>query len=93
MSDLQDRIVHDRQNEVTLGERIIALKRRLDEIHTEKAREGAMKEKTMELMSVLEDGKVEECSDDLVRTFVRQIRVFSDRMVIVFRNGVEVEVS
>ena len=93
LKSLQTRIINDRQNERALGDRIIALKRRLDEIHTRKAKEKEMKDLSGDLMSCFGEGKIEECTDDLVRTFVKQIRVFSDRIAITFRTGVEVEVS
>gem|GEM_PF-5587338 len=79
--------------EDALGQRIVALRRKKDELYAEHARTDAMRMKVDGFLSLLDGSNINEYSEDLVRSFISRIDVHPDSFKIVFRTGVEVEVS
>ena len=93
LSRLQKQMIGNPGMEDALGQRIVALRRKKDELYAEHARNDAMRMKVDRLLSLLDGSGIDEYSEDLVRSFIKRIDVRQDGFRITFRTGVEVEVS
>ena len=93
LTRLQKQMIGNPGMEDSLGQRIVALRRKKDELYAEHARTDAMRMKVDGFLSLLDGSNINEYSEDLVRSFIRRIDVHPDSFKIVFRTGVEVEVS
>jgi len=93
LSRIQKQMINNPGKEDELGQKIVELRRKKDEIYAEQARTDAMRVKVDGFLKLLEGANLDEYSEDLVRSFVKRIEVHPDSFKIIFRTGVEVEVS
>ena len=93
LSRLQRKMISNPGKEDELGQKIVALRRKKDEIYAEQARTDAMRMKVDGFLKLLDDANLDEYSEELVRSFIKRIDVHPDSFKIMFRTGVEVEVS
>lgn len=93
LDGLQKQIVEDPTKEAAVGEKILKLREEKEAIYVEHSKIEATKSMVKGFLQMLGDFKLDEYSDDLTRTFIKTVKVFPVRFEVVFRTGIEVEVS
>ncbi|MBR6235076.1 MAG: zinc ribbon domain-containing protein, partial [Spirochaetales bacterium] len=93
LAGLERELAADPDKETEYGDRILSLRDELDAISAEHGRRGSAISSAEEFIEMLGEVRIDEYSEEITRTFINSIRVFPDRLKVVFKTGLEFDVG
>lgn len=98
LTEKQDELLnagHDDAKADIIGQEILSLRERQQELLTEAALKKDLAERMKEMTDFLSEqtGAITEYSESLTRRLIERVTVYDEKMVVEFKSGIEIEVE